>query len=123
MAVPTYTEDLTDFDLCENDGGTFGEFTGMADGGTPDDTDVDDVIQGSYLTSASCSLKVGELQSIYADYGSGITVPTDGAVLIWFKFDAGGLLATVASYSCQWWSEDSHRYQRFCMECMEGWRC
>jgi hypothetical protein len=25
MAVPTYTEDLTDFDLCENDGGTFGE--------------------------------------------------------------------------------------------------
>jgi hypothetical protein len=69
----------------------------MADGGTPDDTDVDDVIQGSYLTSASCSLKVGELQSIYADYGSGITVPTDGAVLIWFKFDAGGLLATVAN--------------------------
>jgi hypothetical protein len=27
MAVPTYTEDLTDFDLCENDGGTFGEMT------------------------------------------------------------------------------------------------
>lgn len=91
MAAPTYTTDLSTFNLCENSG-TFGEFTGMADGGSPDSTDADDVIQGSYLTSAQCSLKVGELQSIYADYGSGVTVPTDGAILIWHKFDAGGIL-------------------------------
>lgn len=97
MTVPSYSTDLSTFDLCENNGGTFGEFTGMADGGTPDDTDIDDPIQGSYMTSASCSLKVGELQSIYADYGSGVTVPTDGAILIWNKFDAGGLLATQAN--------------------------
>lgn len=97
MAVPTYTTDLSTFDLCENDGGTFGEFTNMADGGSPDDTDTDDPIQGSYLTSAGCSLKVGELQSIYADYGSGVTIPTDGAILAWNKFDAGGILAAYAS--------------------------
>ena len=96
MAAPTYTTDLSTFDLCENVD-NFGEFTGMADGGTPDETDQDDVIQGSYLCSAGCSLKVGELQSIYADYGSGVTIPTDGAILIWNKFDAGGLLAAYAS--------------------------
>jgi hypothetical protein len=97
MAAPDYTTDLNTFDLCENDGGTFGDFTGMADGGGPDDTDTDDVIQGSYLTSAECKLKTAEIQSIYADFGSGITIPTDGAVLIWFKFDAGGLLEEYAS--------------------------
>lgn len=93
MTAPAYTTDLSTFNLCENSG-TFGEFTGMIDGGTPDPTDQDDVIQGSYLTSAVNSLKVGELQSIYADYGSGVTIPTDGAILIWNKFDAGGLLAS-----------------------------
>lgn len=96
MTQPSYTTDLSTFNLCENSG-TFGEFTGMADGGSPDGTDTDDIIQGTYLTSATCSLKVGELQSIYADYGSGITIPTDGAVLIWFKFDAGGILLPYAS--------------------------
>lgn len=93
MAAPTYTTDLSTFNLCENSG-TFGEFTNMADGGSPDGTDIDDPIQGTYLTSAQCSLKVGELQSIYADYGSGVTIPTDGALLVWNKFDAGGLLAS-----------------------------
>jgi hypothetical protein len=91
MTAPSYTTDLSTFDLCEN-AGTYGEFTGMADGGTPDSTDTDDPIQGTYCVSAQCSLKVGELQSIYADYGSGVTVPTDGAILVWNKFDAGGVL-------------------------------
>jgi hypothetical protein len=96
MAAPTYTTDLSTLNLCENSG-TFGEYTGMDDGGSPDETDQDDVIQGSYLCSAQCSLKVGELQSIYVDYGSGVTVPTDGAILMWNKFDAGGLLEAYTS--------------------------
>lgn len=96
MTVPSYTSDLTTFNLCENSG-TFGEFTGMVDGGSPDGTDTDDPIQGTYCTSALCSLKVGELQSIYADYGSGVTIPTDGAILIWNKFDAGGTLNNYAA--------------------------
>lgn len=91
MTVPSYTTDLSTFALIEASG-TVGEFTGMADGGTPVNNDTDDVIQGSYHASASCALKVGELQSIYADYGSGVTVPTDGAILVWNKFDAGGIL-------------------------------
>ena len=96
MAAPTYTTDLSTFNLCENSG-TFGEFANMADGGSPDSTDTDDIIQGSYLTSAQCALKTGELQSIYADYGSGVTIPTDGAIFMWFKFDAGGILQTYAN--------------------------
>ncbi len=95
MATPTYTTDLNTFNLCENSG-SFGEFTGMVDGGGPDESDQDDVIQGEYLCSAECKLKTAELQSIYADYGSGVSIPTDGAILIWNKFDAGGLLADYA---------------------------
>jgi hypothetical protein len=96
MAVPTYTTDLNTFDLIEN-ASTLGEFTGLVDGGTPVDNDTDDIIQGSYHASATCSLKAAELQSIAADYGSGVTIPTDGAILIWFKFDAGGILNTFAN--------------------------
>lgn len=93
MTAPSYTTDLSTFNLCENSG-TFGEFTGMADGGTPVTDSIDDPIQGTYHVSAQCSLKVSEIQSLYADYGSGVTIPTDGAILIWSKFDAGGLLGT-----------------------------
>jgi hypothetical protein len=66
----------------------------MADGGTESYQDTDDIIQGSYHISAQCSLKVGELQSLGMDAGSGVTIPTDGAILMWFKFDAGGILDT-----------------------------
>jgi hypothetical protein len=69
----------------------------MEDGGTESYQDTDDIIQGSYHISAQCSLKVGELQSLGMDAGSGVTIPTDGAILMWFKFDAGGILATYAN--------------------------
>jgi len=96
MTAPTYTTDLNTFSLIEASG-TLGEFVGLVDGGTPVNNDTDDIIQGSYHASASCSLKAAELQSIAADYGSGVTIPTDGAILIWFKFDAGGILQTFSS--------------------------
>lgn len=96
MAAPSYATDLNTWDLCENVD-NFGEFTNMADGGTPDETDIDDIIQGSYLCSAQCSLKVSEIQSIYADYGSSVTVSSGEAIFMWFKFDAGGILETFAN--------------------------
>ena len=96
MTAPSYTTDLSTFDLIEA-ASTLGEFAGLVDGGTPVDNDTDDIIQGSYHASATCSLKAGELQSIAADYGSGVTIPTDGAILIWFKFDAGGIINTYAN--------------------------
>lgn len=96
MTAPAYSTDLSTFDLIEA-ASTLSEFTGLADGGTPDDNDTDDIIQGNYHASASCSLKAGELQSIASDHGSGVTIPTDGAILIWFKFDAGGILQSYAN--------------------------
>jgi len=96
MTVPSYTTDLSTFDLIEA-ASTLSEFTGLVDGGTPDDDDTDDIIQGSYHASATCALKAGELQSIASDYGSGVTIPTDGAIFIWFKFDAGGILESFAN--------------------------
>lgn len=97
MTVPSYTTDLSTFDLCENTG-TYGDFTGMADGSGADGDDTDDPIQGSYHCSQQVSgVKVGDIASIYADYGSGVTIPTDGAILIWSKFDAGGILETYAN--------------------------
>jgi hypothetical protein len=93
MAAPTYTTDLSTFELCEGTSGC-DEFVNMEDGGTESYQDTDDIIQGSYHISASCSLKVGELQSLGMDAGSAVTIPTDGAIFMWFKFDAGGILDT-----------------------------
>lgn len=97
MAAPTYTTDLSTFNLCESSSGDANEFVNMEDGGTEQFQDTDDIIQGSYHISALCALKVGELQSIGVDAGSGVTIPTDGAILGWFKFDAGGTLETYAN--------------------------
>jgi hypothetical protein len=96
MAAPTYTTDLSTFELCEGTSGC-DEFVNMEDGGTESYQDTDDIIQGSYHISAQCGLKVGELQSLGMDAGSGVTIPTDGAILMWFKFDAGGILDTYAN--------------------------
>lgn len=96
MAAPSYTTDLSTWQLMES-GDTVGEFTDYDDGGTPVVNDTDDIIQGSYHASAECKLKATELQSIYGDAGSAQTVNSGDAILIWFKFDAGGILESFAN--------------------------
>jgi hypothetical protein len=95
VAAPSYTSDLSTFNLAENSG-TVEELTGTTVlynyGGTPVINDTDDIIQGSYHASAAAKQSAGQCASIAYDYGSGVTIPTDGAFLIWHKFDAGGLL-------------------------------
>lgn len=94
MAAPSYTTDLLPITLAENSG-TWAEFSGMSSGGSPDETDTDNPIQGSYHTSAT--VKSG-MNSISFYYGSeGISVPTDGAILIWYNFYSPGLLQTYAN--------------------------
>lgn len=93
MASPAYTTDLTTFNLAENSG-TWVEMTGYTVGGTPDITDTDNPIQGSYHVSQT--VKSG-LNSIACNYGSGVTVPTDGAFFIWTACWVVGLLADIAS--------------------------
>ena len=93
MASPAYTTDLLTFNLAENSG-TWVEMTGYVAGGTPDITDTDNPIQGSY--HASQTVKTG-LNSIACNYGSGVTVPTNGAFFIWQACWVVGLLADIAS--------------------------
>jgi len=95
MTAPLYETDLGTFNLAENSG-TVEELTGTTvlynTGGTPINNDTDDIIQGSYHASAAAKQAAGAVASIAFDYGSGVTIPTDGAFLVWHKFDAGGLL-------------------------------
>ena len=78
MAAPTYATDLADITLCES--GTFTEFTGYTAGTLQTVPETDYFLQGSGCVSSTCKTT---LNSIGFDYGSGITVPTDGAVFFW----------------------------------------
>lgn len=100
MAAPSYTTDLSTLNLAENSG-TVEELTGTTVlynyGGTPVNNDTDDIIQGSYHASAAAKQSSGQLASIAFDNGSGVTVPSGGAFLLWHKFDAGGILDTYSN--------------------------
>jgi len=82
MAVATYATDLIDITLC--DSGSFFEFSGYTAGTLQTVPERDYFIQDSTGTggcvSSTCKTT---LNSIGFDYGSGITVPTDGAVFFW----------------------------------------
>lgn len=96
MAAPSYSHDLSTFALIEATE-TTGEFANMIAGGTPVNNDTDDPIQGSYMASQTGKISAGALMSIAVDYGSGVTIPTDGAILVWSKWDAGGILESYAN--------------------------
>ncbi|OGD84181.1 hypothetical protein A2572_03470 [Candidatus Collierbacteria bacterium RIFOXYD1_FULL_40_9] len=90
MAAPTYTTDLSNINTAENTG-TWSEFSTYTIGGTPVTNETDYFIQGTQCTSATMT-KSG-LGSIAVDNGSGVTVPTDGAILVWQYFSAPNSLA------------------------------
>jgi len=78
MAAPTYATDLADITLCES--GSFTEFTGYTAGTIQTVPETDYFIQGSGCVSSTCKTT---LNSIAFNYGSGVTVPSNGAVLYW----------------------------------------
>jgi len=78
MAAPNYGTDLTPITLC--DSGTFLEFTGYTAGTISTVPETDYYIQGGGCVSSTCKTT---LNSIGFNYGSGVTVPTDGAVYFW----------------------------------------
>lgn len=94
MTVPAYATDLTDITTC--DSGTFSEFTNMTSGGTPG-AETDYYIQGSGCQSATGYTKAGYYCSISFDNGTGITVPSGGAVLFWHWFGCPTSLETFAN--------------------------
>lgn len=97
MAAPTYASDLTPFDLAEAVA-NWAESTNTTwnDGGGPIQ-DGDSYLQGTKCISAITSqLKTG-YATLIANYGSGITVPTDGAVLVWQYYTAPNAIDTLAN--------------------------
>jgi hypothetical protein len=98
MAAPSYTEDLTDLSTAENTTG-WAEFTGNSYNrqGSPAGGDPDyPFIQGSYAVTQDCT-KDGGIGSLGYNAGGGITIPTDGAVLVWSNFSSAGNIETYAN--------------------------
>ena len=93
MAVAAYNDDLTTIDAAEATTNwaeyTASGWTAIFGGAT---ADTDDFVENATCISSTVKTGVG---GIPVDNGSGITLNTDEAVLIWAKWDAtGGLTAT-----------------------------
>lgn len=91
MAVPSYTTDLIDIDLCEAGGKTWAEPTaaGWTMGAGPSSDD-DNPFQGSL--SMSKAFNAAGVGGMMVNNGAGITLPADGAFLVWFYWAAPGSL-------------------------------
>lgn len=122
MAVPSYTEDLTDINTAEAIT-NWAEATaaGWTDGGTPT-ADADyPFIQGSFSISQTCT-KAG-IASLLYNNGAGITLPTDGAYFIWQNFSSPGSMDTLAGSGMRaivgsslsafkWWTVGGNNFGR-----------
>jgi len=86
MAAPSYSEDLTDIATGDEAAGWTNFSTNTQ--GSPSYQDSDyPYIQGSYAVTQTCS-KSKTLGNLGYDNGSTITLPTDGAFLIWQNFSS-----------------------------------
>ena len=95
MAVPSYTTDLVDIDLCESGGKTWAEPTasGWTYGAGPGSDD-DNPFQG--LLAMSKAFNATGVGGMIVNNEAGITLPTDGAFLVWFYWAAPGSLESDA---------------------------
>jgi len=86
MATPSYTEDLTD--IATGDEGSGWVNFSTNEQGTPQYGDDEyPYIQGMYAVTQTCS-KSKTLGNLGYDYGSTISLPTDGAFLVWQAFSS-----------------------------------
>ena len=86
MAVPSYTEDLTDIATGDEASGWVNFSTNTQ--GSPAYEDADyPYIQGSFAVTQDCA-KSKTLGNLGYDYGSAISLPTDGAFLVWQSFSS-----------------------------------
>ena len=89
--APSYTTGLVDVDLCESGGKTWAEPTaaGWTMGAGPSSDD-DNPFQG--LLAMSKAFNAVGVGGQMVNNGAGITLPTDGAFLVWFYWAAPGSL-------------------------------
>lgn len=98
MTVPSYTEDLTDIATGDESSGwvEFGSpFNGQ---GAPQYQDNEyPYIQGSFAVTQGCTKSA--IGSVGYDYGSTISLPTDGAFFIWQNFSSPFVIDDYAGVS------------------------
>jgi len=117
MAAPSYTTDLADISLATSvTGWAEPTATGWTGGGTPA-VDADyPYIEGSSTTNSvlQAATKSG-VAALFYNYGSGVTIPTDGAVLVWQlcytttlidSYANGGLRVMIGSSLADFYSWD-----------------
>jgi len=92
MAVPAYTEDLTDIDLAE----ATTNFSALGGGQAGLSADVDFAIQGTYSITKQVT-GAGIQKGMMADNGSGITMGADDHVFAWIYATCPGLLDSLAN--------------------------
>jgi len=94
MAVATYATDLTTFDLAEGVAWAEATASGWTSVFAITTGETDDFIQGTQCNSTTVKTGVGAL---LANFGSGITLGQDHAVLVWAKWDVYPSLDTEAN--------------------------
>lgn len=91
MAAPSYTTDLAVIHSCDT-GGTWAEPTGFA-GGAITNPETDYFIQNTGCISKNCGTSAPIGTGAMVNFGSGVTIPSPGAVMTWIFFGAPNTLA------------------------------
>jgi len=99
MTVPSYTTDLADYDLSEDDS-TWFEFTSMSGAGSPDEDDTDNEIQGTMMCSQATNIDT-QFASMGTSYGGTMSLSTGDVVLVWQQHTSPGAIATYANDGMQ----------------------
>lgn len=106
MAAPSYSTDLTNIGTGDEASGWI-ELTGTVNGeaygtqGAPAYSDPDyPFIQGLYSVTQDCT-KDASVGSLAAPTGTSITIPTDGAVLVWHNYMVASNIGTYAEGGLQ----------------------
>ena len=92
MAVPSYTSDLTD--IYAGAGSTSG-WTALGGGASGLNAETDYFIQGTGCTSKNAF--ASSTRGMIYDAGSGVTIPSNGAVLLWQTHQTANSLDTQAN--------------------------
>lgn len=94
MAAPSYTNDLTDIATGDEATGWINFSTNQQGAPAYQDSDYP-YIQGSYSVTQDCA-KSKTIGNLGYDYGSTISLPTDGAFLVWQNFSTPTAIDTEA---------------------------
>src|SRR3989344_863740 len=109
MAAPSYTTDLTDW-IADTDTTAWGELTGAAFGGAPDEVDTESALQGTNTVSQATNTT--SLFSMCRILGAPVSLSAGQVFLVWhghgvatalLSYASGGLRLAVAGSTLADW--------------------